>query len=180
MGSILSGNFHRSSTVPFLDELPKVSANDLRQSISIPDGSSWVYFPCGDNACKVWVSTTRAGFAKQLRFRCPTCNRRCTLLFYLDQEMACSTCAGRYRVQSESPGRRTERRARKILSKVVFDDNRPDGRIAYRKHSVHVRLKERALWACEVICGRDEKLSELIKYADQSKRRANKSNSKCG
>ncbi len=169
MGSILSGNYHRSSTVPFLDELPKVSANDLRQTISIPDGSTWVYFPCGKDACKVWVSTIRAGFAKQLRFRCPTCNRRCTLLFYLDQEMACATCAGRYRVQSESPGRRVERRARKILSKAVFDDNHPDGRIPYRKHSAHTRLKERALWAAGIISGRDERMSELIKYVDKPK-----------
>jgi len=169
MGSILSGNYYRSSTVPFLDDLQKVSANSLRRTISIPDGSTWVYFPYGEDACKVWVSTIRAGFAKQLRFRCPTCNRRCTLLFYLDQEMACSTCAGRYRVQSESPRQRTERRARKILSKVVFDDNHLDGRIPYRKHSIHAHLKERALWACEVISERDEKLSALLKYVDQLK-----------
>jgi len=169
MGSILSGNYHRSCTAPFLNELPKVSANDLRQTVSIPDGSSWLYFPYGDNICKVLVNTVRAGFSNQLRFRCPTCSRRCTLLFYLDQEMACSTCAGRYRVQSESPRQRTERRARKILSKAVFDDSHPDGKIPYRKHSAHTRLKDRALWACEVICGRDEKLSELIKYVDQPK-----------
>ena len=81
--------------------------------------------------------------------------------------MACSTCAGRYRVQSESSRQRTERRARKILSKTVFDDNHPDGRIPYRKLSVHTRLKEQAFWACEVIFGRDEKLSQAIKDADK-------------
>lgn len=171
MGSILSGNFKRSSTVPFLDELPKVSANDLRRIISFSGNSSWVYFPIGDDTCKVWVSTVRAGFTNQLRFRCPTCSRRCTFLYYLDQEMACSTCAGRYRVQSESTRQRTERRARKILSKSVFDDRYPDGRIPYRKISVHARLKERALWACEVICRRDEKMWALIKKADQPKLR---------
>lgn len=81
--------------------------------------------------------------------------------------MACSRCAGRYRCQSESPKRRTLRKAHKILDKTVFDDSYPDGRVRYRKHSVHERLKEQALWACEVIFGRDEKLIEAIREVDR-------------
>ena len=173
MGGILSGNYGRTSHTPYLEDLERVNANDLRRTISIPsDTASWQFFPHGDEIHKILVSTIRTGLggrATQLRFRCPTCDRRCVLLFYLDHEMACSTCAGRYRVQSESPRQRTERRARKILSNTVFDDNRPDGRIPYRKISAHARLKERALWACEVISERDEKMLKLLKYADQLK-----------
>ncbi len=171
MGGILSGNYGRTSHTPYLEDLERVNANDLRRTISIPsDTASWQFFPHGDEIHKILVSTIRTGLGgrtTQLRFRCPTCDRRCVLLFYLDHKMACGRCAGRYRCQSESPRRRTLRKAHKILDKTEFDDSYPDGRVRYRKHSVHERLKERALWACEVICGRDEKLSELIKYVDQ-------------
>ena len=81
--------------------------------------------------------------------------------------MACSTCIGRYRVQSESPRQRTERRAHKILSKAVFDDSQPDGRIRYRKRSVHTRLREKAIWAANIIFERDELLIESIKKTDK-------------
>lgn len=111
---------------------------------------------------QVRVVTIRSGIMDQLRFCCPSCARRCSLL-YLGEELKCNRCSGRYRVQNESPGRRAERRARKILRNVKFDDSRSDGRIAWRKVSVHLRLKELTLSAAEVIFGRQERVMELLK-----------------
>lgn len=166
MGSIFSGNYHRRSAVPFLDGLPCISVVDVTRTISATGNCYWVYLPIGTTLHQVRVVTIRAGVMDQRRFCCPSCARRCSIL-YLDEELKCNRCSGRYRVQSESRGRRTERRAHKILRNINFDDNRCGRRVAGRKMSVHLRLKQLTRWAAEVVFGRHERVTELLRRSDR-------------
>src|SRR5215216_3584858 len=141
MGSIFSGNYKRRSTVPFLDQLGVVSIADVRRIVT--KDSPIVYVPHENVIHPVRLLTVRAGITDQLRFCCPACSRRCSIL-YLADGPKCNRCSGRYRVQSESPGRREERKARKVLERAQFDESRPGGKIVWRRWKTHKMMAVRA------------------------------------
>jgi len=159
LGSIFSGNFNRRSSVPFLDQLPVISIADVSRNGEA--GNHTVYVPYWGSTHPVHLLTVRAGIVDQLRFCCPSCSRRCSVL-YLGDRPQCNRCSGRYRVQSESPARRAERKARKVLERVQFDDGRPDGKIAWRRWRTHRVAISQVSTAAKLLFDRhDEVLNNL-------------------
>lgn len=166
LGSIFSGNFNRRSTVPFLDELAAISIADV--GLAVTTGSHFVFIPYSDSVHPIRVVTIRAGVTNQLRFCCPSCGRRCSLL-YFRVSPECNRCSGRYRVQSESPARRTERKAWKVLERAKFDYSRSDGKIAWRRWKTHKRILAQAIEAAEILCARQDRVIRNLRRIHEEK-----------
>jgi hypothetical protein len=165
LGSIFSGNFRRRSGVPFLDQLAVISIADVRRVVT--KDSPIVYVPHDSAIHPVRLLIVRAGITDQLRFCCPACARRCSIL-YLGDRPKCNRCSGRYRVQSESPSRRAERRARKVLERAQFDNGRPDGKIAWRRWKTHRRAVLQVTEAVGIVCGRYDDIIDSLKRSHKS------------
>ncbi|MCC2682534.1 MAG: hypothetical protein K0S36_2098 [Nitrosospira multiformis] len=172
MGSIFSGNFNGRSSLPFLDQLPAISVADIKRNVGATD--SFIYLPYLGSIHPVRVLIIRAGVTDQLRFSCPSCTRRCRIL-YLGEQPKCNRCSGRYRVQSESPGRRTERKAWKVLERATFDYSRPDGKIAWRRWKTHKWILAQAIEAAEVVCARQDGVIHNLRRIREKERKAPKS-----
>lgn len=158
MGSIFSGNFGRRGKKRYLDELQRVH---LPRIVGLNEGDvskscAVVILRHKDVHHPITLTLAKGGCFKAVtRFICPACKRRCTVL-YIAQTLSCYRCAGTYRCQSESPARRSERRAMKILNSAEFDDNRPDGKIAWRRWKTHKQLLSKVRRAAGVLCERHD------------------------
>jgi len=164
MGSIFSGNFGRRAKRPYLDELQRIHLPRIVGSSQSAISKSCVAVVYRHNERDHFIAVTHAHggcFKAVARFVCAVCARRCTVL-YIASSLSCYRCAGNYRCQSESPGRRAERRATKILSKAKFDEKRREGKIAWRRWKTHELITSRVREAAMILCGRHDEIIESL------------------
>lgn len=161
MGNLFSGHYGRRSRGPYLDQIPRVV---VAQVPKFKDGESrsGVFFPFNGLMHPAAVVRIRVGALDQYLFICPECQRCCRIL-YLIGEPICRYCTGAsYRVQSESPGIRMQRKADKFLRSVKLNSDDPQRKIRSRHWVTHQRLIGAAKRAGEIIFGRHEQiLSQL-------------------
>jgi hypothetical protein len=168
VGSIFSGNFGRRNKRPYLDELERIHLPRIVGSSEgeIAKKCAALIYRHKEEDHYIAVSQARGGCFKAVaRFICPLCERRCTVL-YIAKSLSCYRCAGNYRCQSESPGRRAERRAHKILSNAEFDDKRRNGKISGRRWKTHELIVSKVMEAAEIIFLRHDSVVENLRCVE--------------
>ena len=165
MGSVFSGNFGRRAKRPYLDELQRIHLPRIVGSNQneIAKNCAAVVYRHNEKDHYIAVTHAHGGCFKAVaRFVCPVCERCCTVL-YIGGSLSCYRCAGNYRCQSESSGRRAERRATKILDNAQFDDSRRGGKIAWRRWKTHNMIKAKVSKAAKIVCERHENVMDSLR-----------------
>jgi hypothetical protein len=165
MGSIFSGHYGRRGKGPYLDEVPRVFANEAG-GINSEHKSCSLFVPLDGLVHHVTVLQVRIGAMNQYRFVCKQCGSRCRIL-YFSADPRCRRCTGaHYRSQSESSATRLQRRAYKILKTVKFDSMDARQKIPGRHWSSHLHALHAAQRAIGIIVERNDRIMGLL-HRDQ-------------
>lgn len=160
-GNSFSGHFGRRSTRPYLEEIPRIYA-DQAAGLDLSHRPCSLFVPCNGMVHRVAVMQVRVGAMNQYRFICKQCGSRCRIL-YLATSAVCRNCNGsRYRTQSESSATRLRRRAYKFLKTAKLDLIYPENKIPHRHWKTHYRVLEATERAVGIIMERNERIMSLL------------------
>ena len=161
-GTIFSGWFGRRSGRPYYDELPRIAAGEYKHL-----APGLLIVTAAGQSYTVRLVRVPSGCMTAPRLICASCGRACRVV-YLRGMACCCRCAGaRYRSHSESPMRRSVRRAEKVFRRWKIEPGRKEWKPKWVRWATHRRLTAEAQAVSPII-----EAAESAPYAAIAKLRA--------